>query len=76
MARKKQETVVLMDYAAIAERTGQDAAVIRLWKSRGKLPEPDFMIAQSPGWLPQTIEAWTATFKDGKAPARKRGEGA
>lgn len=72
MAKKQRGTVVLMDYAAIAERTGLEPTVIRLWKSRGKMPEPDFMIAQSPGWLPETIDAWVATFENGKAPARKR----
>lgn len=72
MARKQRGTVILMDYAAIAERTGLEPAVLRLWKSRGKMPEADFMIAQSPGWLPETIEAWMATFEGGRVPARKR----
>jgi hypothetical protein len=70
MKKKQHETVVLMDYAAIAEATGLEPAVLRLWKSRGKMPEPDYSIAQSPGWLPETIEAWTKNFVDG-APPRK-----
>ena len=61
-----------MDYTSIAERIDVEPAVVRLWRSRNKLPEPDFMIAQSPGWLPATIEEWTTTFVDGKPPARKR----
>jgi hypothetical protein len=70
MARKKQrETVVLLDYTAIASITGFDPAVLRLWKSRGKMPAPDYEIAQSPGWLPATIEEWTATFVDGRPPS-------
>lgn len=73
MGKRKHETVVLMDYAAIAEATGLEPAVLRLWKSRGKMPAADYMIAQSPGWLPETIEAWTATFEEGRVPARKRG---
>jgi uncharacterized protein YjcR len=71
MARKQRGTVILMDYASIAERIDVEPAVVRLWKSRGKMPDPDFMIAQSPGWLPETITDWIATFEDG-APARKR----
>lgn len=69
---RKKETVILMDYAAIAETTGLEPGVLRLWKNRGKMPEPDYMIAQSPGWLPATIEAWTSTFEEGRPPARKR----
>lgn len=70
---RKRETVVLLDYAAISERTGLKPDVLRLWKSRDKMPQPDYMIAQSPGWLPATIDAWIATFQDGRVPARKRG---
>lgn len=73
MSKRKHETIVLMDYAAIAQATGLEPAVLRLWRSRGKMPEPDYMIAQSPGWLAGTIEDWVATFgEDGRAPARKR----
>lgn len=68
--KKKHETIVLMDYAAIAEATGVTHANLRLWKSRGKMPAPDYMIAQSPGWLPATIEAWKATFEEGRAPRK------
>jgi hypothetical protein len=71
-AKKKHETIVLMDYAAIAAKTGLDANRLRLYASRGKMPEPDYKVSQSPGWLPETIDAWMATFTDGKVPARKR----
>jgi uncharacterized protein YjcR len=69
MAKRKRETVVLLDYAAIAEMTGLEPAVLRLWKSRGKMPAADYEIAQSPGWLPATIAEWTATFVDGRPPS-------
>jgi hypothetical protein len=74
MSRKrKHETVVLMDYNSIADHIGVEAAVLRLWRSRGKMPEPDYIVAQSPGWLAETIEDWVGTFgEDGRAPARKR----
>lgn len=70
---KTRETVILMDYASIAEQIDVEPAVVRLWKSRGKMPPPDYMIAQSPGWLPKTIAEWIGTFEDGAPPARKRG---
>lgn len=72
MAKRKHETVVLMDYASIAERIEVEPAVVRLWKSRGKMPAADFMIAQSPGWLPETIDEWIGTFEAGAPPVRKR----
>lgn len=72
-SKKKHETIVLMDYAAIAQKTGIEATVLRLHASRGKMPEPDYRVSQSPGWLPETIDAWIATFTpEGKVPARKR----
>lgn len=70
--RKERETIVLMDYAAISQLTGIDAAVLRLYASRGKLPKPDYKVSQSPGWLPETIEAWMSTFENGRVPSRKR----
>lgn len=73
MTRKKQGTVVLLDYAAIADLTGIDAQMLRMYANRGKMPEPDYRIAQSPGWLPETIEEWVATFTpEGLPPARRR----
>jgi predicted DNA-binding transcriptional regulator AlpA len=73
MSRRRRETVVLMDYAAIAERTGLEVQMLRLYKARGKMPAPDYMVSQSPGWLPETIEEWVKSFTpEGLPPARKR----
>lgn len=53
------------DYQRISEHTGVPAATLRVWYHRGKLPEPDFQLGRSPGWLPGTIHAWWASRDDG-----------
>jgi predicted DNA-binding transcriptional regulator AlpA len=73
MSKKEHETIILMDYAAVAERTGLEVPILRMYAARGKMPEPDYRISQSPGWLPATINQWVATFTPaGLPPARKR----
>lgn len=73
MTRKKHQTIRLLDYAAVADRTGIEVGVLRSHAERGKMPEPDYRLGQSPGWLPETIEEWVATFTPaGLPPARKR----
>jgi predicted DNA-binding transcriptional regulator AlpA len=72
---KPRQTVVLLDYHAVAERLGMDTRILRLWKSRGKLPDPDFVLAHSPGWLPETIDAWLDTFETGTTPATRKEAG-
>lgn len=56
MAPKK--TVSLYDYARISTETGIPATKLRVWFQRGKLPEPDYRLGQSPGWLAETIRPW------------------
>lgn len=72
MTRKRKGTVVLMDYEAVAERTGIDVQHLRTYAARGRMPEPDYRVSQSPGWLPETIEEWIKTFEDGRVPDRRR----
>jgi predicted DNA-binding transcriptional regulator AlpA len=69
---EKRGTVVLLDYAAIAQMTGIDVAMLRHYMNRGKMPVPDYRIAQSPGWLPETIHDWMATFTPEGLPPVKR----
>lgn len=57
MPRRKTPTK-LYDYAAIAEATGIRPAVLRVWNARARMPEADFLVGQSPAWLPATIEPW------------------
>lgn len=52
----------LYEYADLSRLSGIDAATIRVWKARGKLPAPDFVVGQSPAWKPETVEAWLATL--------------
>ncbi|MGG6382063.1 hypothetical protein [Paenarthrobacter sp. NEAU-H11] len=54
----EEPAIPLLGYVEIAEATGQDVGLIRVWKNRGKLPSPDFQLGQSPGWLAETINPW------------------
>ncbi|UVF61151.1 MerR-like helix-turn-helix DNA binding domain protein [Arthrobacter phage Aoka] len=60
--------VKLYSYGDLAERSGLDAATLRVWKSRGKLPEPDFEVGQSPAWTAETAEAWIRTLPQADPP--------
>lgn len=51
----------LLDYKGISERTGISLPGLRSRMGRGSLPEPDYVVGQSPAWLPATIEAWIAS---------------
>lgn len=68
MAKKK--TVSLYDYQRIGIEAGIPAAQLRVLRQRGKLPEPDYQLGQSPGWLEATIRPWIA---EQLAAARKAG---
>lgn len=68
----KREARRLLDYAAIAELTGVDVATLRMWAARGKVPDPDFRVASSPAWLPETIAEWRNTFENGVPPRRRK----
>lgn len=51
-------TKVLWGYAEIAELTELSSTLLRQWKVRGRLPEPDYLLSGSPGWEPATIRSW------------------
>jgi predicted DNA-binding transcriptional regulator AlpA len=55
---EEKPIVPLLGYADLAQATGQDINLIRVWVNRGKLPRPDFRLGQSPGWLEETISPW------------------
>lgn len=57
MAKK---TIALYDYQRISAELGIPTANLRVWFQRGKLPEPDYRLGQSPGWLAETIRPWIA----------------
>lgn len=50
----------LYTYAEIAAGTRLAVAKLRVWSHRGKLPDPDYIVGQSPAWLPASIEPWIA----------------
>ncbi|HEX9230044.1 MAG TPA: MerR family transcriptional regulator, partial [Arthrobacter sp.] len=57
-------------YKEVEEKSGVKAATLRVWHNRGKLPEPDFTVGQSPAWKPETIQPWIrAQRKAAKAAA-------
>lgn len=51
----------LVTYHEISRATGIPAGTLRQWSNRGKLPEPDFRIGQSPAWYRTTFDAWNAS---------------
>jgi len=50
-----------LSLADIAERLGLQASTVRMYRSEGRLPEPDAMTGPTPGWLPETIDEWHAS---------------
>lgn len=52
--------VELWTYAQIGELTGITAGTLRVWRSRGKLPEPDFLVGEWPAWKEATVRDWWA----------------
>ena len=53
--------IVLLDLHGVAERLGLGYATVRRYRSQdATFPEPDATLGQSPGWLPETIDAWQA----------------
>jgi hypothetical protein len=66
-------TVHLFGYAGISEYTGVSEATLRVWKSRGKLPEPDYIVNNgiaTPAWAPAAIWLWWNL--EGGAAAREK----
>jgi transposase-like protein len=46
----------MLSYKDLARRWGVSTNTLRVWRHRGKLPEPDLVIGRSPGWNLETIE--------------------
>lgn len=42
----------------LADRWGVSYEVIRQWRTRGKLPEPDWRLGMQVGWDELTISEW------------------
>ena len=53
----------LLSYADLSERWGVREGTLRVWKARGRLPEPDLIISGVPAWKESTIRK---AEKDGK----------
>ena len=68
MAKKK--VVVLYDYQRISSETGVPASRLRVMYHRGSLPQEDYRLGQSPGWLESTIRPWIESHcrRGGDAP--------
>ncbi|EJZ15786.1 hypothetical protein MFORT_02714 [Mycolicibacterium fortuitum subsp. fortuitum DSM 46621 = ATCC 6841 = JCM 6387] len=50
-------TLRYLSRAEVAERIGVAPSTL----SRYKLPEPDAMVGTVRGWLPETVDAWSAS---------------
>lgn len=59
----KNQPIELLGYAEIEAVTGIPSNLLRQWAKRGKLPEPDFRVGQSPAWYRTTIDAWNTITK-------------
>lgn len=46
------------DIARLASLLGVTPAHIRVWKMRGRVPEPDFYVAGHPAWWSDSIADW------------------
>ena len=57
---QRDAVTAVLDIAAVAARIGATPATVRSYRTRGYLPAPDVILGQSPGWLPETVEAWIA----------------
>lgn len=51
-----------LDTAALAARVGLSPDTIRTYRRRTPhlVPEPDVMVGEFAGWLPETVDAWLA----------------
>lgn len=49
-----------LDTAGLALRAGLSASSARTYLCRGQLPHPDVHVGRTPGWLPETVDAWLA----------------
>jgi predicted DNA-binding transcriptional regulator AlpA len=70
----KPKPARLIDYDEIQERTGIPYNTLRVWKVRGKMPEPDYTVGQSPAWLPAHIEPWIEEHSRKKADQNEESE--
>jgi predicted DNA-binding transcriptional regulator AlpA len=53
-------SVKLYGVAEIARALGTRRQTVAMWRSRGRLPPPDAVLASGPVWLASTIEPWIA----------------
>ena len=57
-AGKSHKPLQLVGIAEVAALAGLPRGTVRVWHSRGKLPEPAARLAAGPVWERATIEAW------------------
>ena len=52
----KYDKILSLDQIALGAKV--HLATADRWRGRGRLPEPDLMLGNRPGWELETIEAW------------------
>jgi hypothetical protein len=50
----------------IAEAIGQRRDTVSMWRTRGKLPQPDAVLKMGPVWTAASIEPWIKKQKEGR----------
>ena len=50
----------LVGLTEICDYTGLPRGTIDVWRHRGKLPEPDWIVSRRPIWREETITDWWA----------------
>ena len=67
MSRQKPAPKELWSYNQISDHTGITAATLRVWRTRGHLPAPDFTVGEYLIWKPDTIKQWWTQREDRKS---------
>lgn len=70
MCRKQCVVAELVDLRGLAALAGLKYATVRTYRTRGVLPQADFVVGGSPAWRPSTVKRWVDKRNGVVKPAR------